>query len=42
MASIFQFPYRTVAEISLRDLVRNLHTLRSLSRKEVIPVIKAE
>lgn len=42
MAAIFQFPYRTVAEISLRDLVRNLHTLRGLCRKEIIPVIKAD
>src|SRR4051812_37435339 len=42
MGTIFQFPYRTVAEISLRALVKNLHTLRSLSRKEVIPVVKAD
>jgi alanine racemase len=41
MATVFHFPYRTVAEISLRALLRNLHTLRSISQKEVIPVIKA-
>lgn len=42
MGSVFQFPYRTVAEVNLRALIRNLVTLRSLSRKEVIPVIKAD
>ena len=42
MGTIFQFPYRTVAEISLPALVRNLHTLRSLCRKEIIPVVKAD
>lgn len=41
MALVFNFPYRTVAEVSLRSLLKNLHTLRTLSRKEVIPVIKA-
>ncbi len=41
MATVFNFPYRTVAEISLRALLRNLYTLRNLSGKEVIPVIKA-
>lgn len=41
MATVFHFPYRTVAEISLRALLRNLHTLRGISRKEIIPVIKA-
>ncbi len=41
MATVFNFPYRTVAEISLRAMLRNLHTLRGLSRKEIIPVIKA-
>ncbi len=41
MGTVFQFPYRTVAEISLRALLRNLHTLRSISQKEIIPVIKA-
>ncbi len=42
MGSVFQFPYRTVAEVSIRALIRNLVTLRSLSKKEVIPVIKAD
>ncbi len=42
MGSVFQFPYRTVAEVHLRSLIRNLVTLRSLSKKEVIPVIKAD
>jgi alanine racemase len=41
MATVFHFPYRTVAEVRLRALLRNLHTLRGLSQKEVIPVIKA-
>src|SRR4051812_35804637 len=42
MAILFQFPYRTVAEISLRDLVKNLVTLRMLCKKEILPVIKAD
>jgi len=42
MATILPFPYRTVAEISLKALVKNLSTLRTLSRKEVIPVVKAD
>lgn len=42
MGTILPFPYRTVAEISLRALVKNLTTLRSLSRKEVLPVVKAD
>lgn len=41
MGTVFHFPYRTVAEVSLRALLRNLHTLRTLSRREIIPVIKA-
>jgi len=40
-AAIFQFPYRTVAEVSLGSLIHNLFVLRTLSRREVIPVIKA-
>lgn len=42
MGSVFQFPYRTVAEVNLRMLIRNLVMLRSLTRKEIIPVIKAD
>lgn len=42
MATLFQFPYRTVAEVSLRALVKNLVTLRSTSKREIIPVIKAD
>lgn len=42
MATIFEFPYRTVVEISLRLLLKNLATLRTLGRKEVIPVVKAD
>jgi len=41
MATLFQFPYRTVAEISLSTLVKNLVTLRAMSQCEVIPVVKA-
>ena len=41
MGVIFQFPYRTVAEISLGALVKNLYTLRGSSQREVIPVVKA-
>lgn len=42
MGTLFPFPYRTVAEISLRSLVKNLHTLRGISQKEIIPVVKAD
>lgn len=42
MAKIFQFPYRTVAEISLPALLKNLYTLRNLCGREIIPVIKAD
>ena len=42
LATVFQFPYRTVAEVSLPALVRNLYTLRNLCRIEIIPVIKAD
>ncbi len=42
MGTIFQFPYRTVAEVNLRSLVKNLHTLRSESGKEILPVVKAD
>jgi alanine racemase len=42
VGTIFQFPYRTVAEISLRALVKNLATLRARCKKEVIPVVKAD
>ncbi len=42
MATLFQFPYRTVAEISIRNLLRNLSTIRAISRREVIPVVKAD
>lgn len=42
MATLFQFPVRTVAEVSLKAIVRNAVTMRSLSGQEVIPVIKAD
>lgn len=42
MGKIFEFPYRTVAEVNLQALARNLFTLRSCSRKEIIPVVKAD
>jgi len=42
LGTLFQFPYRTVAEISVRDLVKNLVTLRAMCKKEVIPVVKAD
>ena len=42
MAKVFEFPYRTVAEVSLTRIIRNLVHLRTFSRKEVIPVIKAD
>lgn len=41
-AQIVQFPYRTVAEISIPALLKNLVTLRAHCRKEVIPVVKAD
>jgi alanine racemase len=41
MGTLFQFPYRTVAEVSLRAIIKNLVTLRSLSQKEIVPVVKA-
>lgn len=42
MATVFEFPYRTVAEIRLENLLRNLHSLRGHCRKEIIPVVKAD
>jgi len=42
MATVFEFPYRTTAEVSLRALVKNLVVLRGLSKLEVIPVVKAD
>lgn len=42
MATVFNFPYRTVAEISIPALLKNLVTLRSVSRREIIPVVKAD
>ena len=42
MGTLFQFPYRTVAEISIRAIIKNLVTLRSLSQKEIVPVVKAD
>jgi len=42
VGTIFQFPYRTVAEVSIPALIRNLHTLRALVRKEILPVVKAD
>jgi len=42
MGTIFQFPYRTVVEISIPSLMKNLYTLRTISQREVIPVIKAD
>ncbi len=42
MAKIFEFPYRTVAEINLQALVKNMVSLRAACRREVIPVIKAD
>ena len=41
MARIFQFPSRTVAEVSLKNLVKNAVFLRKHSGKELIPVVKA-
>lgn len=42
MGTLFQFPYRTVAEVSLRAAVKNLYTLRALCGKEMLPVVKAD
>jgi len=42
MATLYQFPYRTVAEVSLTSLLRNLVVMRNLSKKEVIPIVKAD
>lgn len=42
MGTLFQFPYRTVVEISVPSLMKNLYTLRSISQREIIPVIKAD
>jgi len=42
MATVFEFPYRTVAEVRLENLLRNLYALRSHCRKEIIPVVKAD
>ncbi len=42
MGTIFQFPYRTVAEISLRALVKNMVSLRGRCGKEIIAVVKAD
>ena len=42
MGTLFQFPYRTVAEVSIRAIIKNLVTLRSLSQKEIVPVVKAD
>ena len=39
MGKIFEFPYRTVAEISHQALLRNLGALRSHCRREIIPVV---
>ena len=42
MGTIFQFPYRTVAEVSIRAIIKNLVTLRSISQREIVPVVKAD
>lgn len=42
MATLYQFPYRTVAEVSLSSLIKNLVSLRTLSKKEIIPIVKAD
>ena len=42
MGTIFQFPYRTVAEVSIRAIIKNLVTLRSVSQREIVPVVKAD
>lgn len=41
LGTLFQFPYRTVAEISIPRLLKNLVLLRALGGKEIIPVVKA-
>jgi alanine racemase len=41
-AAVVPFPYRTVAEISLRAILKNLHVLRGETGKEVLPVVKAD
>ena len=42
MPSVVPFPYRTVAEVSLRALLKNLYSLRKACQREIIPVIKAD
>jgi len=42
MGTLFQFPYRSVAEVSLRAVLKNLVTLRSVSQREIVPVVKAD
>jgi alanine racemase len=42
MATLFQFPYRTFEEVNLKHLIKNLYTLRTVSKKEVIPILKAD
>lgn len=42
MGTVYAFPYRTVAEVSLSRLVKNLVSLRSFCGREVIPVVKAD
>jgi len=42
MGTLYQFPYRTVAEVSLSSLIKNLVTLRTMSKKEIIPIVKAD
>lgn len=41
-AAIVPFPYRTVAEVSLRAILKNCHAIRSETAKEVLPVVKAD
>lgn len=42
MGTVFHFPYRTVAEVSIRAIIKNLVTLRSVSQREIVPVVKAD
>jgi alanine racemase len=42
MGTLFHFPYRTVAEVSIRSIIKNLVVLRSSSQKEIVPVVKAD
>ncbi len=42
MGTVFPFPYRTVAEISLSAIIKNLYVLRNISGKEIIPIVKAD